>query len=53
MSRKHFTAIARAISEADMQQDARRTVALALAATLAQTNPAFDRHRFLAACGVQ
>ena len=53
MTRKDFILIAKTIAELDQTQFyARDTVAHSFAAVLAQTNPLFDRARFLAACGV-
>jgi len=66
MSKKDYAAIAAAIHRTGMalsigrkakaetlgNERALRLVALDLAATLAADNPAFDKARFLAACGV-
>ena len=68
MTRKHFVALAAMLklergpsfaggygSMNDWQRgcyDQWSTIALNLAAVLAQDNPRFDRSRFLAACGV-
>ena len=48
MSKKHFIAIAKALSESTSVAQAARKIATALA----QTNPAFNRAKFLEACGV-
>lgn len=55
MQRRHFEAIAGAIRELlgdPLDTDDHRAVAEAMARVLAGTNPAFDRARFLKACGV-
>lgn len=52
MTRKHFSAIAKAIASASIDAPARKAIARELAAICATTNPNFDRARFLAACGV-
>jgi hypothetical protein len=51
MSRKHFKAIAAAIA-AILDPSDRRRIAEALADVCRESNPRFDRARFLAACGV-
>jgi hypothetical protein len=51
MQRRHFETIARIISLIP-QDDAKLVAAYRFAAELASTNGQFDRHRFLAACGV-
>lgn len=48
MSRKHFIAIAKALNESTSVAQ----VAKKIADALAQTNPAFNRTKFLEACGV-
>lgn len=48
MTRKHFIAIAKALKEAGTVAEAAKNIATALA----QTNPAFNRAKFLEACGV-
>lgn len=48
MTRKHFVAIAIALKDASTVTEAAKNIATALA----QTNPAFDRAKFLEACGV-
>jgi hypothetical protein len=52
MTRKHFSAMAKAIAKAPITNEARKALARELAAICATTNPNFDRARFLAACGV-
>lgn len=52
MTRKHFEAIARTIRTLDLDAAEMRIVAIAMARTLATFNPAFNRGRFLKACGV-
>jgi len=51
MSRKHFNALAKAISTIANIPD-RGRVADLIAAVCADANPNFDRRRFLAACGL-
>lgn len=53
MSRKHFIAIAESIKFSQVDADAKKQMAKNLASALASTNPAFNRERFLDACGVQ
>ena len=53
MSRKHFIAIAETIKFSQVDAAAKKQMATDLAKTLAGTNPAFNRERFLDACGVQ
>lgn len=48
MTRKHFAIIAQALKESHASAD----VAKAVATALAQTNSAFNRAKFLEACGV-
>lgn len=52
MTRKHFSAMAKAIADTPMDEPVRKALARELAAICATTNPNFDRARFLAACGV-
>ena len=67
MSRKHFNAIAAAINQSVVQidnayftrgsghtaaMDGIRTVAVNIANVCADSNPRFNRNRFLVACGV-
>lgn len=51
MSRKHFTAIARAIAQIP-HPEARKLACEALARVCATMNPRFKRERFLTACNV-
>ena len=56
LTRKHFKGIADAVKETKRErpeQAALDTLARKLASYLATTNPAFDRSKFLAACGVE
>lgn len=59
MSRKHFEALAAAlaalkgITPTKAHEIARRDCCIAVAAVCASTNNAFDRSRFLKACGVE
>lgn len=52
MSKKHFTAIAKtfAAHRDEIPADAFRALVADVAAVCAQTNPNFDRARFVAAC---
>lgn len=57
MTKKHFEAIARAIADATLYEEMtgeemRTFLAKSLASVLAGTNAAFDRDRFLKACGL-
>jgi len=53
MQHRHFATIAAIISELEeIAPETHETVANYFAARLAQTNPRFDRDRFLRACGV-
>ena len=52
MSRKHFTAIAEAISRIE-NPVSRKEAAYAMASVCAESNGRFDRARFLRACGVE
>lgn len=52
MTRKHFKEIAKTISLID-NKDERKRQAEAMATICQQSNPRFDRGRFLAACGVE
>lgn len=52
MTRKHFAEIAATVRDYLPAGPDRDAYAHALAATLAQFNPRFDRDRFLTACGV-
>jgi len=50
MTRKHFIALAKAISQIANMVDRQNTAHL-VADVCRQANPNFDRARFLAACG--
>ncbi len=52
MTAKDFALIARTVSLATITIEARVEIARDLADALAQTNPLFDRERFLIACDV-
>ena len=52
MSRKHYIAFARMVSELALNKSQKRHVAEELADVLKSENSAFDRDRFLVACGV-
>jgi len=58
MTRKHFVAIATELSEIRRSMESREALdavdrsAAAIADVCAETNPRFDRARFLRACGV-
>lgn len=52
MSRQHFKVIAEVIKRADVSDDQRKSLARDMAAEMWQFNHAFDRGRFLEACGV-
>lgn len=49
MSRKHFVALAEAISQITDDAERKRTAEL-VASVCRQTNPNFDRSRFMGAC---
>jgi hypothetical protein len=52
MTRQHFETIAKIIrEETTTNARGRQSLALRFADMLADTNPAFDRSRFLKACG--
>lgn len=53
LTRKHFQAIADCIKQAQTRDDQAIAlqIALNLCAVLKAENPAFDRQKFLAACG--
>lgn len=59
MSKKHFVRIAALISDQlqnapdEPTRRAVRDIGLELASVCAATNPAFDRSRFLSACGIK
>ena len=60
MSKKHFKALAEALRitmrAVDLERDPKKAVrelAEEVARIAAQTNPRFDRSRFLAACGME
>lgn len=46
MSKKHFRAIAQALYESSLSDDAREEVVRALAPTLRRLNPLFDMGKF-------
>lgn len=48
MEHRHFAAIATILRESN---NCTRDVCVDFAYRLAETNPAFDKHRFLVACG--
>jgi len=55
MTRKHFIAIAAALKanrESASDKDAADSASRAIADVCAQTNPQFNRFRFLSACGI-
>ena len=52
MSKKHFIALAAALSKIDCEK-CRRTAAEAVADFSAADNARFDRARFLTACGLK
>jgi hypothetical protein len=47
MTKKHFIALAKALKEGGAQRD----LCEAIAIVCRQTNPGFDFHRFMTACG--
>ena len=51
MTRKHFKAIAEAVSLMKVDKTSRIIIAFALAETLKQFNPAFNKERFIDKCG--
>ena len=51
LTKRTFELVAEAINSTSLREDARQEVADALARRLAETNPQFDRSRFLKACG--
>jgi len=54
MTRKDFELIAAAVKSVWLSHEpSRTTIANSLASALATTNPAFNRARFLTACGVE
>lgn len=52
MSRKHFAALARAISETQTHREPKLRMAKAISRVCREFNPAFNESRFLAACGL-
>lgn len=52
MTRKDFQMLAETIAGASIDRSAREMLANDFAARLAQTNPRFNRARFISACGV-
>lgn len=53
MQHRHFAAVARVIADMDYLSDAHRwNVADDFANMLTQSNPNFDRDRFMSACGL-
>ncbi len=53
MTRKHFIELAKMVAALDVVPFIRCDIAEGIARVCAQTNPLFDRDRFLKACGVQ
>ena len=53
LQHRHFAVIAKIIKDMDTGEGVRAGVAYHFAAELAETNPKFDRTRFLDACGVE
>lgn len=51
LCRRHFEIVASSVKATEMPADVRLRVATELAAQLASTNPRFDCHRFVKACG--
>lgn len=51
MTRKHFTLLAAAIAEHELDPTTRRSLALAIGLVLASENPAFNLTAWLTACG--
>ena len=52
MSKKHFEKLAQMVRSLPLTPNDRQQVAIGVADVCAGANDRFDRHRFLAACGL-
>lgn len=50
MTKKHYEVIAKIIKDAKVEPNARNTMANVMASGLKDTNPQFNRERFVKAC---
>lgn len=52
LTRRHFERFAQLIRESDNPPDVRMFAALVVIRIASESNPRFDRHRFLTACNL-